>query len=320
VHRISPRTRMDVLVIYKDTLSTKSPAELVNETLGPLLIGFTISAALFGVTCAQGCLYFNRHSQDSTQLKSIVIALLLLETFQIALVTHAIFVYTISDHGDLDGLNDTVWSILIQALPSTLIVSIVQYVWIMRIRHLSQSNRRTQVAVCMLSSVFIEMGTSITLIAIGCKFPGWGDFGHELGPAIACLALRTFNEMLVTGLLCYHLQRAKNGLRQTDGIIQTMMWYGLRAGLLNCMGSVALMAMLTIQSAWPFYNGAYIVFARLYTNSLLAMLNWRRSQKTPEIAGLKASEPEAIELSTVRWGLSTSSYAMRLTIPELENM
>ena len=27
---------------------------------------------LFGVTCAQGCLYFSWHSQDSTQLKSIV--------------------------------------------------------------------------------------------------------------------------------------------------------------------------------------------------------------------------------------------------------
>jgi hypothetical protein len=99
---------------------------------------------LFGVTCAQGCLYFSWHSQDSTQLKSIVSSVnrlrimkladcrrllpycqaisffflashliryccRLLETFHVALVAHAIFVYTISNHGDLNRLNNAVW-------------------------------------------------------------------------------------------------------------------------------------------------------------------------------------------------------------------
>jgi len=279
----------------------------VNETISPLLIGFTISAALFGVTCAQGCLYFSWHSQDSTQLKSIVIALLLLETFHVALVAHAIFVYTISNHGDLNRLNNAVWSILIQVLPSTLIVAIVQYVWIMRIRILSQSNRRTQVAVGMLSSVVIEMGTTITLTAIGCTSMGWSGVDRERWPVMACFVLRAFNDMLVTGSLCYHLQRTKNGLRETDGMIQTMMWYGLRAGLLNCMGSIALMVLLAVMPTSLAYIGVYVVFARLYTNSLLAMLNWRRPQNTSDRVGLKTSESEAIELSTVRWGLSMSS-------------
>jgi len=45
--------------------------------------------------------------------------------------------------------------------------------------------------------------------------------------------------------------------------------------------------------------------ARVYANSLLAMLNWRRPQTIAEITILKASESEAIELSTVNWGLST---------------
>jgi len=177
----------------------------------------------------------------------------------------------------------------------------------MRIRILSQSNRRTQVAVGMLSSVVIEMGTTITLTAIGCTSMGWSGVDRERWPVMACFVLRAFNDMLVTGSLCYHLQRTKNGLRETDGMIQTMMWYGLRAGLLNCMGSIALMVLLAVMPTSLAYIGVYVVFARLYTNSLLAMLNWRRPQNTSDRVGLKTSESEAIELSTVRWGLSMSS-------------
>jgi len=74
-----------------NTLDAKDAAHsVVTETIGPFLVGFTISAAyvllsgaefsfpllsvarLFGVSCAQSFLYFRRYSQDNVWLKFIV--------------------------------------------------------------------------------------------------------------------------------------------------------------------------------------------------------------------------------------------------------
>jgi len=298
------------------TLNVKSPNQLLSEAIGPLFVGFNISAALFGVICAQACLYFKRYSQDGT-LKAIVVTLLLLETLNIALVAHGLFVCAISNHGSFRCFSHTVWSLVIQLIPSILIVAIVQYVWIMRIRTLSRSKRRSQVAIVMLSLVFIQMGMSITLAAIAYKSRKLGVIQSERWPVVASFILRTFNDISLTGLLCYHLQRYKNGLRATDSIIHKLMGYGLRAGLFNCMGSIATMILLVVMPKRLVYAGVYLVFSRMYTNSLLAMLNWRRS---PPEADLEGSERELVELSTVDWGPSISSRVMPLTIPELENM
>jgi len=161
---------------------------------------------------------------------------------------------------------------------------------------------------------------SIVLAATGCIKLRWSESSKAVWAVVACLTLKSFNDLSAAGLLCYHLQRSKTGLRQTDNLIRKMMEYGLRAGLLNCTGSVALVATLIfIPTKW-IYLGVYVAFSRLYANSLLTMLNWRRSQKGLELSDSTASDPEDIELSSGHWGLSISSQIMRLTIPELEAM
>jgi len=126
-------------------------------------------------------------------------------------------------------------------------------------------------------------------------------------------ALGTFNDISLTTLLCYHLQRAKNGLRETDGMIQTMMGYGLRAGVLSCIGSIVLVLLIIILPTKPYYVGVHVITARVYVNSLLAMLNWRIQKKT-ELNSLQdtdLSKSEAMELSTVHWGISMASQVSR---------
>jgi len=192
----------------------------------------------------------------------------------------------------------------VQVIPSTLIVAIVQYVWIMQTKILSQSKRRTQIFVGMLALVFTWTVMSITLTVKISKSPRWGVIRDEVWPVVACFVLKAFNDVLLTIFLCYHLQRSKNGLRVTDNLIQKVMGYGLRAGLFNCMGSIASMFLLVFVRTNLVYVGVFLVFARLYTICLLAMLNWRRPRRTAQQTELETSESEAIELSTMHWGLS----------------
>jgi len=304
----------------ESSLTTTITAQLVSEAIGPLFIGFIVSAALYGVLCAQACLYFKRHSQDSTRLKSIITILLILETLDIILVTHGIFVCAISEHGTFLCFHHPPRTIVVQILPTALIVAIVQYVWVMRIRTLSHSKRKNQLVVSMLFLIFTGMGMSITLMGLASKSPKWGVIQGELWPVVASFALRAFNDLSLTGFLCYYLQHSKTGILKTDSMIQKMIGYGLRAGLFNSMGSIATMASLIVIPRRLVYMGIYLSFARVYTNSLLAMLNWRRSGQTSELAHPEVLEGD-VELSTVQyWGLPMSSRARPLTIPELENM
>jgi len=48
-------------------------------------------------------------SHIASQPPLMFFAIRLLETFHAALVTHAVFVYTIVDHGSLNHLNDGIW-------------------------------------------------------------------------------------------------------------------------------------------------------------------------------------------------------------------
>jgi len=255
------------------------------------------------------------------RLKSIVIALLFLETLDIALVTHGIFICGIPERDSFRCFLHPPRSLALQIIPTAIIVGIVQYVWVMRIRTLSRSERKNHVAVGMLCLVVVQMGISIILMALVFKSSRWGVIQGERWPVVASFVLRAFNDLSLTVFLCYHLQRSKTGIRRTDSLIQKLMGYGLRAGLFNCMGSIAIMVLLVAIPTRLIYMAVYLIFARLYSNSLLAMLNWRRPRRTSELADSRSSEPEAVELSTMQyWDQPMSSRARPLTIPELENM
>jgi len=187
---------------------------------------------------------------------------------------------------------------VIQVIPSTLIVAIVQYVWIIQIRSLSRSRGKTVVTNCVLCSVLIQTVMSITLTVIVSKSLSWGAIRAKLWAVMACFVLKALNDVSLMTLLCYHLQRSKNGFRETDNMIQKIMGYGFRAGLFNCMGSLASMFLMVFIQTSLVYVCVYLVFSRLYTISLLSMLNWRPQQTA-------ALDSEEVELSTMHWSLYT---------------
>ncbi|KIM92338.1 hypothetical protein PILCRDRAFT_810382 [Piloderma croceum F 1598] len=282
------------------------------EMIGSLLVISTISTALFGVSLAQGCLYFNRHWQDSTRLKCIFAPARILEAINLAFTTHGMFVYTIIDRGDFAYLDGTLWTV-----PANLVVTLVQYVWVIRIRTLSKSPRRAQIAVAMHASIFIEAAWPI----LARTSVHWGTMTVVRWTCVTSLILRASNDIALTGLLCHYLQRSKNGLRETDSMIQTMIGYGLRAGLINCIGSITLALLVIIMPTKPYYVGIHSLTARFYANSLLAVLNQRR-EKSAELAGWQASEfsqAEVMELSSANWG-TMGSQATRLTISDFHEM
>jgi len=148
----------------------------------------------------------------------------------------------------------------------------------------------------------------------------WGSVIDVRWSIVAAYSLRVFNDICITGSLCYHLQRSRNGFRESDGIIHSMIGYGLRTGLLNCMCSTVMVVLLMMMPTKPYYVVVNIICSRLYAISLLAMLNWRTPLRTIERNESPNPDPGEVELSSAHWGLSMpqSSPPTHLAFPELE--
>jgi len=210
-------------------------------------------------------------------MKCIVTGLLILEALDTVLVTHAVFVYSVVDHAHPELLDRIVWSTPAQLFPSALIVAAVQYVWIMRIWTLSRSRWRKQILIALFTLVIIEAAASITCMIVSLIVGSWVKIkGAAEWAVTASFILRAVNDLLIAGYLCWCLQGARNGFLQTDGLIRKMMIYGLNTGLLCCSCSLALVISLAILPTKLYFVATYFVVTRVYANSLLAMLNWRK--------------------------------------------
>ncbi|KAJ7238664.1 hypothetical protein C8J57DRAFT_1246363 [Mycena rebaudengoi] len=89
----------------------------LDDSLGAWFIAIIVSSVLFGVTCLQVYLYFTKHcGRDPVFLKTFVALLLALDTFNLALVSHAFYFITVTNFGDYGALGIPPWSHLVSIM------------------------------------------------------------------------------------------------------------------------------------------------------------------------------------------------------------
>ncbi|KAH7927718.1 hypothetical protein BV22DRAFT_1110934 [Leucogyrophana mollusca] len=273
---------------------------LLGATLGALLVGFTVSCMLYGVTSAQCYFFLRRDIQNGQKFRIIICVLWFLETVQFVMVSHSVYHYAIARHGIINSLADPIWTLIAHIIPTYLIIGIVQYIWIMRIWTLSSHPLRTWIAGGMIGVIMLDWGICTDWISIHVAQKQWADI-HRDWVTICSIVLIAFNDILATALLCLILHNSRSGIRQTDNIITVLMAYALNTGLLTCLVSIVTLILIFFTPLEFYYIALYIIFGRLYINSLLAMLNWRRGKVRTRRRRFGRRE-DAFELSTVPWG------------------
>ncbi|EGN96127.1 hypothetical protein SERLA73DRAFT_185689 [Serpula lacrymans var. lacrymans S7.3] len=285
----------------------------LGPTLGALFIAFIISTLLYGVTSAQTFIFFKRGAHNGRNYKAIVTVLWILHTLHFIFISHSTHYYAVTSHGNFDALGTPIWSLFAQMLPTILTVGVVQYVWTMRIWTLSNSPRRTPVAISMCLLVLLDVVFTIVWFIKHINESTWADIHHDW--IIFCsFSLVAFNDILATFLLCVTLHRSKNGIRETDNLISTLMAYALNTGLLTSLVSIAMIILIFLTPLQLYYIALYIIIGGLYANALLALLNWktlqaRRAWKRRGMSRLQ-SRDSVFELSTIPWELSRPPSSM----------
>ncbi|TDL20307.1 hypothetical protein BD410DRAFT_377107 [Rickenella mellea] len=256
--------------------ATDTPSSLplrFDTTLGALLIGALACASLYGITLIQTVIYFQRYPKDTPYLKTMVVVLWALDTFDYYLTSHGIYWYTVTNFANPLAAARPAWSLFIHVAVTSISNFIVRSLFTRRVWKLSNGNILLTVAIVVISTADLTIGLLITAKA----YPVKSLLGlRPLVPLFyANFASGVLADLHVAISLCYFLWKSKTGFRRTDSLIATLVIYTVNTGMITALDASAGLITYAVMPYNEIFVAFYLVLSKLYLNSYLASLNAR---------------------------------------------
>ncbi|KAN0137168.1 hypothetical protein V8E53_005165 [Lactarius tabidus] len=234
----------------------------IQNTYGCAFVGLVISILLFGITVCQTWIYFSRYTKrDPKTLKFFIVVILLLDTFHTILCSYAMYWYLILNFGNVENLGYNMWAMNLQIDITALVEYLVQLYYARRVYIVSKSIIIPGIIVLLGTNCF-ALGFVFTTRAAALKT--WSRY--SILTPITCIGLGSgvVADALIAFSMCWFLYHKRTGFARTDSMIMTLMGYSINSGLLTCVVTTGVLITIFY---WP--------MAKIYANSLLAMLNSR---------------------------------------------
>ncbi|EIW57895.1 uncharacterized protein TRAVEDRAFT_48916 [Trametes versicolor FP-101664 SS1] len=250
-------------------------APRLDNTMGVILLCTCIGCMLFGLTTHQTYRYFRLYPSDVRKLKVFVVLLLLFDIFHTVLCVHICYYYLINNYFFPPRLLDGVWSIRLTVMETGCVILLAHSFYARRLYLLGGGQRWPVVFIATLLA--IETGMCIAATVEAFLVPAFAEFAHFAWITCTGLGIAVILDVFVAGSLSYYLHRSRTGFKRTDSLIDILMVYSINTGLSTSMVTlVAAISAITMRNNLV-YSGLYIIASKLYANSLLALLNSRRS-------------------------------------------
>ncbi|KAI0826247.1 hypothetical protein BC629DRAFT_1587079 [Irpex lacteus] len=264
-----------------------------EEFIGPCFIIICFVLVLYGVFCAQIYFYWTTY-EDHCIVRWLVGVLVVLETAHVAFCIHALYDYLILDYNNSEALAKIVWSVgvsihIIRGTPFTLLsirtivthtAFSVPYQWSgSRLVYLSDL---ASIVTGFLSVLWIaRMGVAFRYDSYLFQYSEWDAIDADKSYWIVlntAFALNVIMDLATTFVLTLHLYLSRSWAikRSTRNIVGTLINLVIGAGALNLIASIALFITSNLSKESITYGGIMELEAKLYANSMLAMLNARR--------------------------------------------
>jgi hypothetical protein len=261
----------------------------LDSTLGAAFIGNIVAGVLYGITCLQTFVYHKKGRGDHKSFKATIYFLWFLDTFHLALITHALYFYLITSYAEPVKLLFPTWSILAQVYVTIVSDLIIRGIYARRVWIISRS---IIISFIIVATSAVTFGTGIaftTLAAIDKTFASFGHISYLMYTSLGCAVAA---DIIIASALCTSLSRSRTGFKTTDSLVTILMMYAINASVLTTVCSAACLITYAI---WPkefTFIGIYFCLSKLIFNSLLAMLNGRSSlKKKAHGLSVRLSEP-----------------------------
>ncbi|KAI0826398.1 hypothetical protein BC629DRAFT_1587199 [Irpex lacteus] len=262
--------------------------------LGPCFAILCIVFMLYGLFGAQVYYYFTTY-RDHPALRAVVFILCVLETIHVATSIHVLYTYLVIDFADASKLLHVVWSFVLWIFLEHTIDPIVQSYYIYRVWCVSQNR----------TLLFALVSMQLTRIAIGfravsflCFYNTWEALGGQKLFDVylnATLGLNVIVDFSIAFALTYYFiskSRSSAHTRSTKKILLKLTYYAITAGALTVLVNIIALITYNKSKTTLAYCGVLQIVVKLNANSMLAMLNARKS-----IRGIPGKNGVSLELS-----------------------
>ncbi|EIW57939.1 uncharacterized protein TRAVEDRAFT_72852 [Trametes versicolor FP-101664 SS1] len=259
----------------------------LDNTYGVLLLGTSFGLLLQGVIMHQGYRYacLPAYKQDSLYTKTMVALVLILETWHSAISMHAVYFYLTTNYFNPAVLFQGVWYVSLFQWPQVL----SSHFFARRLWLVDRKFRPLVVFVIFLLLGEAALSTTISVEAF--IQPNLVTFESVSSWMVnATLGMIIAADVLLTTLLTIVLRRSRTGFQSTDSVLNILIVYTINTGLLT--GALSTLSFL-LAIFFPhtfFADGMNMCIAKLYANSLLAVLNSRDFLKGHRTNGTGLSE------------------------------
>ncbi|KAF5309036.1 hypothetical protein D9619_013559 [Psilocybe cf. subviscida] len=286
-----------------------------NTTLGALLVGGLINAALWGVTCVQTYNYYVAIRNTDRRLFRLLIGFMwCLSTLDTIMGAHTLYHYMVIHFADPLAILAPIWCVgttrslgldsraagtdipglMTQEHNSTTSLSnlIIRILFAHRVYRLSKGNLYLTGWILAVSGGSFGVGIAVTAKVFTIQiFPQLSKYSHLL---YVMFAVSTAADLSIMLILTWLLRHSRSGYTKTDGVIKILMMYTVNTGVVVAVdATVALVTYVAMPNN-------FIFISKLYFNAYLATLNAREM--------LRTKADSSIQLSSVSGNRRTNRY------------
>ncbi|KAJ3966267.1 hypothetical protein EV361DRAFT_1037028 [Lentinula raphanica] len=187
----------------------------------------------------------------------------------------AVYFYVVSNFNNVEEQTNLVWSILLEVLFNGLIGFLVQSFLTLRVWKMSNQNKPLTLLIVLF--VLGEFACSVAFTISSLKLVTWEDLTQLKSLSMTVNVLGAVADVLIAAGLFYFLHRSRTGFKKSDTMISKLIMFTVSTGLLTSICAVASLLSILIWGKTLIYVAFYFSLGRLYSNSLLATLNARKS-------------------------------------------
>ncbi|TFK73030.1 hypothetical protein BDN72DRAFT_894272 [Pluteus cervinus] len=224
-------------------LDMKREVILVDNTMGAAFIGVIFAGILYGVSCVQTWYYFNRYPTDAWYIKSLVGAVWAFDTVHQALISHT-------------GVHRTTCT---------------------RILDIESMAINYILTILIIALVLSGFACSTAFTIESMQLETWAELAELKGLSMTVNVLAVVTDVIIAAALFFYLHRSRTGFKRSDTMISKLIMFTVSTGLLTSICAVASLLTIVIWGETLIYVAFYFSLGRLYSNSILATLNARKS-------------------------------------------
>ncbi|KAI0636270.1 hypothetical protein C8Q77DRAFT_636208 [Trametes polyzona] len=278
--------------------AVRSQLPPLQDTFGAYLICTCIGCMLFGLTTHQTYRYYRLYPTDGISLK--VGSLLGLDILHTITSIHVCYYYLVTNYFNPESMGTGVWSIRLGIMETGMVILVAHCFYARRLFLLGNGHLFPVSIIGLL--LFAEIGFSLAATVESFIQVSFDKFFKFQWLIWVVLAVALLVDLVATSILTFYLRRSRTGFKRTDSMVDVLMVYAINTGLSTSVLTLAALICSIAASHTLIWAAITVPATKMYANSLLAVLNSRRSLIDKGLEGfetgsfgLKVIDPRAID-------------------------